>query len=68
MIAKTIYEEKSEKKRLIKKQGKNVQRKGNCFKRGKRRRTNRVALANDKGNKKKFFRKLSNFNFSGQKP
>ena len=63
MIAKTIYGEKSEKKILKKKQGKNVQRKGNYFKRGKRRRTNRVALANDKGNKKKFFRKLSNFKF-----
>ena len=50
-------------KNLKKNREKNVQRKGNCFKRGKRRRTNRVALANDKGNKKKFFRKLSNFKF-----
>ena len=56
--------EKNLKKKIKKKkQGKNVQRKGNYFKRGKRRRTNRVALANDKDNKKKLSRKLSNFKF-----
>ena len=56
--------EKNLKKKIKKKkQGKNVQRKGNYFKRGKRRRTNRVALAYDKDNKKKFIRKLRNFKF-----
>ena len=45
-----------------KNKGKNVQTKGNYFKRGKRRR-NRVRLAYDKDNKKKFIRKLSNFKF-----
>ena len=56
-------EKNLKKKRLKKKQGKNVQRKGNYFKRGERRRTNRVTLAYDKGNKKKLIRKLSNFTF-----
>ena len=62
VIVKTINGEKSEKKRY-KKTGKNIQRKGNYFKRGERRRTNRVTLAYDKGNKKKLIRKLSNFTF-----
>ena len=45
-----------------KNKGKNVQTKGNYFKRGKRRRNTRVRLAYDKDNKK-FIRKLSNFKF-----
>ena len=40
-----------------------LKEKGNYFKRGKRRRNNRVTLAYDKDNKKKFIRKLSNFKF-----
>ena len=54
--------EKNLKKKDIKKQGK-----GNYFKRGERRRTNRVTLAYDKGNKKKLIRKLSNFTFQWTK-
>ena len=50
--------EKNLKKKDIKKHGK-----GNYFKRGERRRTNRVTLAYDKGNKKKLIRRLSNFTF-----
>ena len=46
-----------------KNKGKNVQTKGNYFKRGKRRRNNRVRLAYDKDNTKKFIRKLNNFKF-----
>ena len=46
-----------------KNKGKNVKRKGNYFKRGKRRRNKRVTLAYDKDNKNKFIRKLSNFKF-----
>ena len=61
VIVKTINGEKSEKKN--KNSGKDVKRKGNYFKRGKRRRTNRGTLAYDKDNKKKFIRKLSNFTF-----
>ena len=55
--------EKNLKKKRYKKTGKNIQRKGNYFKRGERRRTNRVTWAYDKGNKKKLIRKLSNFTF-----
>ena len=55
--------EKNLKKKRYKKTGKNIQRKGDYFKRDERRRTNGVTLAYDKGNKKKLIRKLSNFTF-----
>ena len=59
--------EKNLKKKRYKKTGKNIQGKGNQFKRGERRRTNRVTLAFDKDNKKKLIRKLSNFTFQWTK-
>ena len=63
VVVTTINGEKSKKKKRYKKTGKNIQRKGDYFKRDERRRTNGVTLAYDKGNKKKLIRKLSNFTF-----
>ena len=50
-------------KQNLKKQEKKHKEKGQLFKKGKKRRNNRVTLAYGKGNKTKFFKKLSNFDF-----